>query len=311
MLESSVVSRRALVAAAIAFTAAPPRAPAAEDIYGDVYVGIRQSAIRSAQFADAVDRWQKKLYEDSRFGKAPPPDQSTLTLTPELARTINQTALAAYRAVVTAGSDAALARKVEDSAAAVFRGLTNSGREAVAADPERLGAGFNFVCLSTWLVFRESLSSPQQRARFESELGARLLDRLVQQDARACTLGGEGEEGGRARGLALARKLVGALERGGAVRDVTWQRTDDFIDGTSDTVSVLLGRSAWLDASLAMQTDTPERFHPDLVGAAVRACLERCAGLRTTHIEYYLDDVYRPDAEEYTPTQTLIEWSTS
>ena len=107
--------------------------------------------------------------------------------------------------------------------------------------------------------------------------------------------------------LRAAQRLVAALERGGAVRGVAWQNVDLFSEGLSDSFSVLLERSAWLRASLELQTGR-SLFRPDPVGEGVAACFRACAARETAHIEYYLDDAYRPSSTA-PPTQTLIEWT--
>jgi hypothetical protein len=300
------LSRRAVLATlALSVSApvsAPPETPFAETPFGSVYTGVRKAVVRSAQIADGLDRWQKGLYEDLTIGEPAPPDNSPLATDPALAKTVLDAAADAFATVRPGVRIEALQRRAD---AAALKLLTNSERQAVERDTGCTGAAFNFALLCAWLGYLEALPDGASQRRFNALFGERLLRDVRPATTRAACSSGAGS---LEAALRESRQLVEAFERGGAVRGVKWQGLDLVTDDVTDSFSVLLERSAWLDTSLRLQQGN-SRFFPDPIGAIVAASLERCAGIRTSRIEYYLDDTYRPKSSNPQPTQTLIEFS--
>mmetsp|Transcript_7023 Transcript_7023/g.20758 ORF Transcript_7023/g.20758 Transcript_7023/m.20758 type:complete len:300 (-) Transcript_7023:90-989(-) len=284
------VSRRALLAGMTLALSTP------DGLFGDVYVNVRRSIVRSAQIADGIDRWQKGRWEDFRLPKSSPPNTRPLQLTPVLKETLRDASLSAYAAIRGSGD---LSRVLREAEVEEYRKLSNREREQIAKDPDCLGAGFDFECFYTWTYFRRALPTDDLRRRFNAELGSRVARALVPAAGSRCASVEEA--------FKLAHLLLDRMAAGGAVGKDTWDQTDLVVEELSDSFSILLARSAWLDASLKLQSGT-ERFFPDFVGSAVGHIFEEC-GTQTTHIEYYLDDAYRPEPDEYRPTQTLIQFT--
>lgn len=268
------------------------------DPFGSAYTGVRKSIVRSAQIADAFDRWQKAQFEDRVLG-TPPPDSSQLVLEAGAAALFLGAASETFLQV-RPGADLDVLRGRAEEAA--LRTLSNSERLAVQQDEAAVGPRFAFNVLRDWTMYRDALADTESRTHFNAAYGARLFSALLPQggscDGRAS----------RADAVRAAQALVAALERGGAVRRAVWQGADLFSEDLSDSFSVVLERSAWLPASLQLQAGERRLFYPDPVGTSVAACLASCGRITTTHIEYYLDDAYRPDSAA-PPTQTLIEWT--
>jgi hypothetical protein len=279
-----------------------------DDPFGALYTGVRKAVVRSAQIANEADRWQQKLYEDLTLGAPAPPDATPLTLEPKFAKTLLNCGREAF---ITVRPDASIDALEPPASASALRLLSNSERLAVQQDTASLAAGFAFETLRAWTLYRDALNESNSRTAFNAELGVRLLRALDSSPACASRAERSVESA-----LAEAQQIVRIFEAGGAVRGAKWQGLDLFAEDLADSFSLLLERSAWLDASLRLQAETGSAspanggglFYPDPVGSSVAAVLERCAGLKTTRIEYYLDDVYRPDSA-LPPTQTLIEWS--
>mmetsp|Transcript_11324 Transcript_11324/g.28683 ORF Transcript_11324/g.28683 Transcript_11324/m.28683 type:complete len:301 (+) Transcript_11324:36-938(+) len=293
------LSRRCLM---LALVAAPPLG----DSFGQAYFNVRKAVVRSAQIANELDRLQQKAWEDLTLEKQVP-DSSLLALDPSLARAFLDAAAGAFSEVRPSARLAALREQGESAA---FRQLSNSERLAVQQDVAGVGAGFASEVLRDWLIYCEALPDQESQRRFNEAFGERLLQRLEPPYAAFCGGDAAGSAAGDSSaetGLLEAGRLLAIFEAGGAVRGVRWQGLDLFAEDLANSFSLLLERSAWLDVSLRLQSGSC-RFYPDPVGVSVSALLRRCSGLRTTHIEYYLDATYMPDSTA-PPTQTLIEWS--
>jgi len=238
-------------------------------------------------------------------------------VTVEPARTVDATfasAVAAFPGSVLVQNFGIPAGKLTSAVEEESKFYLAEFQKRIIFDPQDLSNqySFDFNAYLTYLAIAKLLPDPGKQAQFQKKLGDKVLGALAERGAKIEVV--DARRGQRELDT-VVQGCKSILETFAAINFISKFSVDTSDidasyfspDGPPTSFSFTFDAPATLQAMLQMSGEGT-RFKPDYVGIALGSYFAQCS-IAADYASYFVDTQYRPNPDDYQPTQVLAQFN--